>query len=190
MSGSTPNQTVGPFFHLGMTSAGDQRLVEPGIFGLIRIEGLVLDGAGDPVPDALIEIWQANGHGRYSHPADDRDDLPLTASFSGYGRCPTDPDGHYLFETIKPGPVPGSIKNQAPHILFQVFARGLLIHYTTRCYFDDEAANLDDAILQQYVPAERRPTLIATHLPDVDGSPSYRFDIVLQGDNETVFFDV
>ena len=183
---TTPNQTTGPFFHLGITREGEEILVEAGQPGRIRIEGRVLDGAGEPVPDALIEIWQANSHGRYNHPADDRDDLPLDIAFSGHGRCPTDADGHYHFDTIKPGPVLG----QAPHVVFQVFARGMLIHITTRCYFDDEAANVDDAILQQHAPSERRLTLIATRHPNVDGAPSYRFDIILQGDGETVFFDV
>lgn len=186
----TPNQTAGPFFHLGITRAGEEILVDAGQPGRIRIEGRVLDGAGDPVPDALLEIWQANGHGRYNHPADDRDDLPLDAAFSGHGRCPTDAEGRYHFETVKPGPVPGLIETQAPHVVLQVFARGMLIHNTTRCYFDDDAANADDAVLQQHVPSDRRPTLIATRQPDVGGAPSYRFDIVLQGDDETVFFDV
>ncbi len=186
MPGTTPNQTVGPFFHLGMVRDGEHVLVAPDDPARIRIAGRVIDGAGDPVPDALIEIWQANSHGRYRHPADDCDDLPLDESFAGAGRCATDAQGSYMFETVKPG----AVRGEAPHVVLQIFARGLLIHFTTRCYFGDESANDDDPVLQHHVPSERRHTLIAAHDPERDDPSIYHFDIVLQGANETVFFDV
>jgi protocatechuate 3,4-dioxygenase alpha subunit len=152
----------------------------------IRIEGRVLDGDGAAVADALVEIWQANAHGRYNHPADTRD-LPLDPSFTGFGRSGTEDGGRFWFETIKPGSVPfDGRRDQAPHIVVTVFARGMLNHAATRLYFEDEPANETDPILQM-VPAERRKTLLAEREPLAD-KDLYRFDIVLQGDGETVFF--
>jgi protocatechuate 3,4-dioxygenase alpha subunit len=191
----TPSQTVGPFFAYGLTSNGQydwndaftSNLVTPDASGeRIRIEGQVFDGDGAVVPDCMIEIWQADAQGRFADPQDKRA-LP-NAAFKGFGRCGTNPKGEFAFDTIKPGAVPGPDgKPQAPHILVAVFARGMLVQNYTRIYFDDEAANADDPVLA-LVPADRRATLIARR--SQGGSASYRFDLRLQGDDETVFFDV
>jgi protocatechuate 3,4-dioxygenase alpha subunit len=187
----TSSQTVGPFFHpcLLRADAECNSLAGPETPGQrIRVEGRVLDGEGLPVPDALIEVWQANAAGRYNHPADRRD-LPLDPDFTGYGRGGTDADGIYWFETVKPGAVPfDELRLQAPHICVAVFARGLLNHLYTRLYFADEPANAEDPVLQ-LVPEARRPTLLAQ--PGArDSAAVYRFDIVLQGAGETVFFNL
>lgn len=181
----TPFQTVGPFFH-PLTFDGGETLIGQRTEGPpITIEGTVRDGAGAPVPDALVEIWQANATGRYNHP-DDIEDNPPDGAFDGFGRTATDPAGRFSFVTIKPGSVPGpSGQAQAPHILVGLLARGVLTRLVTRIYFDDESANETDPILD-LVPVARRPTLLARR--DADGW--YRFDIRLQGENETVFFDV
>jgi len=194
MSGITPSATVGPFFLFGLvpSSAGGvdlitNRLATPDVEGeRIRIEGRVLDGDGVPLPDALIEIWQADAAGSYAH-ANAQEQRANTA-FKGFGRAPTDNDGFYWFETIRPGAVPGPDgRAQAPHILVNVFARGMTRHATTRIYFADENANADDPILA-LVPPDRRDTLIARRA-DSNGEPVYRFDIHLQGEHETVFFE-
>jgi protocatechuate 3,4-dioxygenase alpha subunit len=192
----TPSQTVGPFFKYGLTPNGryewndafTNNLVTPDVSGdRIGIEGGVFDGDGLAVPDCMLEIWQADAQGRFSDPQDKRA-LPNT-SFKGFGRCGTDADGGYCFDTIKPGTVldPDG-KPQAPHVLLAVFARGMLLHLYTRIYFDGEPDNATDPVLA-LVPAERRSTLIATRQPG-NGNPVYRFDVHLQGDTETVFFDV
>jgi protocatechuate 3,4-dioxygenase alpha subunit len=187
----TAPQTVGPFFHDGLLRHDAQRstVAGPATAGTrIRIEGTVYDGDREPVPDAVLEIWQANHHGRYAHPADTRE-LPLDADFSGFGRGGTGADGAYWFETIKPGAVPfDDTQLQAPHINVALFARGLLNHLFTRLYFGDEPANNDDPVLGR-VPAERRATLIAQPQQH-DGLLVYRWDIVLQGTGETVFFNI
>lgn len=187
----TGSQTAGPFFSIGLLREDARRnvLTQPETAGeRIRIEGRVIDGDGAPVHDALIEIWQANAHGRYNHP-DDQREAPLDPSFIGFGRAGTDEDGCYWFETIKPGPVPFDDKRlQAPHIAVSVFARGLLNHLVTRLYFADEPTNADDPILQ-HVPADRRDTLLATR-ELVGETVVYRFDIILQGEGETAFFNV
>jgi len=193
-NGITPSQTVGPFFKYGLTSNGEYEwndaftssLLTPDVTGdRIRIEGKVLDGDGVAVPDCMLEIWQADAQGRFADPQDKRA-LP-NASFRGFGRCGTDKEGNYAFDTIKPGVVPDTNgKPQAPHILVAVFARGMLRHLYTRIYFGDDAANAADPVLA-LVPADRRATLIAQREP---GKPLYRFDLRLQGDDETVFFDV
>jgi protocatechuate 3,4-dioxygenase alpha subunit len=135
----------------------------------------------------MLEIWQADAQGRFADPQDRRA-LP-NAKFRGFGRRGTDGNGDYAFDTIKPGPVPDPDgRAQAPHILLAVFGRGMLMHLYTRIYFDGEAANAADPVLA-LVPAERRATLIASREPG-NGNAVYRFDIHLQGDNETVFFDV
>jgi protocatechuate 3,4-dioxygenase, alpha subunit len=140
---ATPSQTVGPFFHYALLDEDQSKLVAPDHPSAIRIEGRVRDGAGEVVPDAMLEIWQANAAGRYAHLEDDREDIPLEDGFYGFGRCSTDVEGRYGFITIKPGVVPGPEgQPQAPHILVSVFARGLLKQLVTRIYFpDEEAAN-------------------------------------------------
>ena len=155
--------------------------------GAIRIEGTVHDGGGAPLNDALVEIWQANRAGRYAHPEDTREELPLEDGFTGFGRCGTDADGRFGFVTVKPGTVPGPDgRPQAPHIDVSVLARGLLKRLVTRIYFPDEDdANAADPVLASVDPA-LRSTLVA--VPDGDGV--LRFDIHLQGDRETVFFAV
>ena len=187
--GVTPTQTVGPFFSPALLRDVMNVLTTDSTAGQrIRIEGRVFDGAGNIVPDALIEIWQANSHGRFNHPRDQRD-LPLDPEFGGFGRAGTDDDGVYWFETIKPGPVPfQGDQMQAPHLSVTVHARGMLNHAQTRLYFEDEAANATDPILS-LVPTERRGTLIASR-HDADGAVTYRLDIVLQGRGETVFFNI
>jgi protocatechuate 3,4-dioxygenase alpha subunit len=188
---STASQTVGPFFHDCMLrgDAQCQVVAAPETEGVrIRIEGYVYDGDGLGVPDAMLEIWQANHHGRYHHPADQHA-APLDPTFSGFGRCGTDTAGFYWFETIKPGRVPfDNERLQAPHICVAVFARGLLNHLMTRLYFADEPANAKDPVLH-YVPIERQATLLARR-QNADGAVVYRFDIVLQGVGETVFFNL
>jgi protocatechuate 3,4-dioxygenase alpha subunit len=152
----------------------------------VVIEGHVLDGDGEPVPDAIIEIWQANSYGKYAHP-EDQQDKPLEPSFSGYGRIPTDDEGKFRFTTIKPGPVPDlDGKFQAPHIVVSVFARGLLRRLVTRIYFSDEPANATDFVLN-LVEASRCETLIAKKIAGVSGK--LEWNVILQGPNETVFFD-
>jgi protocatechuate 3,4-dioxygenase alpha subunit len=182
MLGSTPSQTVGPFFAFGLPYEGGERLVKPGDPDAVRIEGTVFDGAGDPLDDALIEIWQANRLGRYRHPEDDRDDLPLEDGFIGFGRCPTDAQGRFSFVTVKPG----AVAPDAPHINVIVLARGLLRHLFTRIYFPDEAdANAADPLLSSLDDEALRATLIARARDGV-----LRFDIHLQGERQTAFLDV
>ena len=183
----TTSQTVGPFFSIGLTRMKHDDLVSAGTSGeRVVIEGRVLDGDGKPVPDAIIEIWQANSYGKYAHP-EDQQDKPVEPSFSGYGRVPTDDDGKFRFTTIKPGPVPDlDGKLQAPHIVVSVFARGLLRRLVTRIYFPDEPANAADFVLN-LVEASRRETLIAKKI--AGASDTLKWDVVLQGPNETVFFD-
>ena len=187
----TASQTVGPFFEPCLLRDGACRneLAGPETVGeRIRIEGRVLDGDGVPVPDAMIEIWQADAHGHYNHPADTGTALS-DSGFTGFGRSGTEADGSYWFETIKPGPVPFDAQQwQAPHIVVTVFARGLLNHLVTRLYFAGEPTNASDPVLH-YVPDERRATLLARH--ETEGATKvYRFDIILQGTGETVFFNV
>jgi protocatechuate 3,4-dioxygenase alpha subunit len=197
--GQTPSQTVGPFFHYGLPWKGCADLVgdtdigarvelfpeehyvlaQPSAKGevageVITLEGVVVDAAGQPTPDVMIEIWQADATGRY---ADGSDNM----GFIGFGRASTSEEGLYRFRTVRPGRVDGE---QAPHVAVGVFGRGLIKRLATRVYFEDEAANADDPILA-LVPAERRDTLIARKVGDV-----WRFDIVLQGERETVFFDI
>ncbi len=185
----TPSQTVGPYLHIGLDWLNTSELAGPGVSGeRITISGRVLDADGQPVPDAVVEIWQANAHGKYAHP-DDARALPLDAGFTGFGRCPTDAEGRFRFATVKPGSVPGADgQPQAPHVMVNVFARGLLKQLSTRIYFlgDNHA---DDFVLQQ-VPAERRATLVAR--PAAGEPGAHTWDIVLGGgdDNETVFFDI
>ena len=187
----TPSQTVGPFFHLGLDRPEWTDLTASNPAGeRIVIEGRVLDGDGAPVPDALIELWQANAAGRYAHPDDQQTDKPLDPNFRGFGRVATDAEGRFRVTTIRPGPVPGRGNSlQAPHINLVFFSRGLLIHLHTRIYFADEPANASDPLLSSIEDAAVRGTLLARR--EGSGSPArYRFDIVLQGENETVFLDL
>jgi protocatechuate 3,4-dioxygenase alpha subunit len=183
VTGSTPSQTVGPFLSIGLPWPDGPDVVPDGTPGAVWLHGVVTDGAGTPLPDALIETWQADPDGRFDHPDDPRGRVP---GFRGFGRCPTDDDGRYAIRTLKPGRVPGPDDTaQAPHVDVSVFARGLLHRVVTRIYFADEAAaNATDPVLAS-VPEPRRATLVATR--DARG---YRFDIRLQGDDETVFFAV
>jgi protocatechuate 3,4-dioxygenase alpha subunit len=187
-AGSTPSQTVGPFFSFALPIEGGDRLVDDDHPGALRIEGRLFDGAGEPVADALLEIWQANAAGRYAHPEDTRDEVPLQPGFTGFGRVPTDAEGRFAFTTVKPGPVPWPDgRAQAPHIQVSVFARGLLERLVTRIYFpDEEAANAADPALSAIEHPGARETLVAID----EGDGRLRFDIHLQGDRETAFFDV
>lgn len=196
MPGITPSQTVGPYFAYGLTpnksyawkDTFSNNLVTPDAAGeRIRIEGRVFDGDEQPIADCMLEIWQADAQGRYASPADKRA-LP-NASFKGFGRVGTDGSGAFGFETIKPGAVPGNNgAMQAPHVVIAVFARGMLRQSYTRFYFAAETANANDEVLA-LVPAERRATLIAQRTTR-DGHPVYTLDIHMQGDKETVFFEV
>jgi protocatechuate 3,4-dioxygenase alpha subunit len=194
--GLTPSQTVGPFFKYGLTPGGEYAwndaftgdMITPDATGeRVRVEGRVFDGDGQPVPDCMLEVWQADAQGRFADPQDKRS-LP-NAKFHGFGRCGTDANGAYAFDTIKPGAVPDPDgKPQAPHLLVAVFARGMLRHLYTRIYFGDEKGNASDPVLA-LVPADRRATLIAER--DAGGDNAvYKLDLCLQGGDETVFFDV
>jgi protocatechuate 3,4-dioxygenase, alpha subunit len=180
---ATPSQTVGPFFHFGLADNPTLgRMAPPGIAGTpIRLRIEVTDGDFVPVPDALIELWQADAAGRYSTTDDDP-----PAAFSGFGRLPTNGEGTCVFETILPGRVPdGSGGLQAAHINVCLFSRGLLRQIYTRIYFAGEPGLDDDPILK-LVPEERRRTLLAQRR----AAGEWTFDIRLQGDGETVFFDL
>jgi protocatechuate 3,4-dioxygenase, alpha subunit len=221
----TASQTAGPYVHIGLApGAAGFKLFErelgtdiagPNAAGQrIRVEGMVFDGAGAPVKDVLIEVWQANSAGIYPHPEDPRA-AEVEEGFRGWGRVISDFDtGLYAFETVKPGPVPGrasmgplrpasqeeqrdahgrghqGLRPMAPHLNLWIVARGINIGLNTRMYFsDEEEANAADPVLNLVENPERRPTLIATR-EESDGALVYRFDIRLQGENETVFFDV
>ena len=196
MPGQTPSQTVGPYFAIGLTPRlfGRRELIgnvlatadTPGEH--IRLEGRVFDGAGDPVEDAMLEIWQADSQGYFNHPADPNH-TRADPNFSYFGRADTVNNGIYTFKTVKPGRVPfDDSRDQAPHVNVRLFSRGLLTHAYTRIYFGDESeANQTDPVLNA-VPEVRRHTLIA--LPQQSGDLlTYCFNIVLQGDGVTVFFN-
>jgi protocatechuate 3,4-dioxygenase alpha subunit len=202
MPTETASQTAGPYLHIGMMpwAAGIDLpwardwnvLTGPGAQGQpIRLEGLILDGTGALVRDAQIEIWQADAHGRYHHP-EDRQDKPLDPAFRGFGRSVADFEtGLWWFETVKPGAVPGRHGTvMAPHVNVAIFARGINIHLNTRIYFADEVeANARDPVLRLIEPPGRRETLLARR-EQRGGAMVYTFNIRLQGDEETVFFDV
>jgi protocatechuate 3,4-dioxygenase, alpha subunit len=182
---ASTSQTIGPYLRIGLEWMVIEDMAPAGVAGeRVRIEGRVLDAEGKPVNDAAVEVWQANSHGRYAHPDDSRD-LPLEPAFRGYGRSLTDEAGSFRFRTIKPGRVPGPDgKLQAPHLSVTVFMRGLLKQLVTRMYFPGDAANADDPVLN-LVPAERRATLVAQRRAD----GTLEWNLVLQGKNETAFFD-
>jgi protocatechuate 3,4-dioxygenase alpha subunit len=179
---------VGPFFHDALCWPGGATLVLPEARGeRIEIIGRVFDADREPVPDALVEIWQADADGRYAHPADEGD-APPDPAFRGFGRCGTGPSGDFRFLTVRPGRVAGPAGTlQAPHVAVGVLARGLLKRLVTRLYFEDSPENAGDPVLALVEDPARRATLVARR---VGGTPAvYRFDIVLSGDGETVFFD-
>jgi len=200
MPGITPSQTIGPFGARALTpnekgktqydwkQLVTNNTVTPDATGeRIRIEGQRGDGAGKPLYGVLLETWQADGQGRYAHPRDGR---ATNSSFKGFGRVETDTEGRFTIDTIKPGPVAGPNGTmQAPHIVVAIHLRGILSHLYSRIYFGDEAAaNTADPILK-LVPAERRDTLIAKRDAG-SGSPLYKIAFQIQGDRETVFFDI
>ena len=194
---ATTWQTVGPFFKIGLAWLYRDQLAGPDVSGeRIEITGHVLDGDGKTVPDAVLELWQANSHGRYAHPEDEQN-KQLSPGFSGFGRIATDDQGRFGFTTVKPGRVPApesSAKTgaasgplQAPHINVSICTRGLLRRLVTRIYFPEETANATDFALLQVDPA-RRSTLIARRSATLPSK--FEWDVVLQGRNETVFFDI
>ena len=211
-AGQTPGQTVGPFFCQGLVRIAPifqsrqlccaerdvihHLLADASTPGeRLRIEGTVYDGLGRPIPDALVEVWQADAHGRYAHPLQLGRDSELAPSFSGFGRCATDDAGRFFFETIRPGAVPGpGGVPQAPHVNVILGARGLPRLAFTRIYFAGDPALGRDPVLA-CVPEARRATLLARFVPEgavpsvPDGAARYVFDIHLQGERETVFFD-
>jgi protocatechuate 3,4-dioxygenase, alpha subunit len=184
----TPEQTVGPFFHLGCTQFHSVSCIAgPNTKGeRLRLICRLLDGDGIPVDDGMLEIWQADADGRYPGSADRRE--TMDSDFGGYGRVATDRDGTCIFETVKPGRVPGNGDAlQAPHFNLSVFARGVLKRLVTRIYFAEDAANSEDPVLA-LVPQPRRSTLMA-HRDSQSHADCY-FEVRLCGENETVFFDV
>jgi protocatechuate 3,4-dioxygenase alpha subunit len=185
---ATPSQTVGPFLRIGLEWLSNAELVGAGTPGeRVTIEGRVVDADGAPVPDAVIELWQANAHGEYMRSSGWRS-AGSDSQGAGFARLPTDDNGGFRFTTVKPGRVPapdGSL--QAPHIVVTIFMRGLLRHLVSRIYFPDESANAEDMVLA-LVPAERRRTLIARRAET--GEATLTWNVVLQGAEETVFFAV
>jgi protocatechuate 3,4-dioxygenase, alpha subunit len=200
MGQATTSQTVGPYFQIGLARFYIDDLTGPGVSGhVLEIEGRVFDGDGQPVPDGVIEIWQADAQGRYAHPEFSQElkniqkneahakepRPPGQRAFWGFGRVPTQADGSFRLKTIKPGRVPapdGTL--QAPHIAVSVFTRGLMRRLVTRIYFPDEPSNAEDFALK-LVEAGRRHTLIAKK----SRSDRLEWSVILQGADETVFFD-
>jgi len=183
------SQTVGPFFHLGLTDPYSIRTIAgPLVKGeRVKLVCTIYDGEGTMLPDAMVEVWQANAEGKYNHP-EDTQEKPLEPEFRGFGRLASDAMGVCIFETIKPGRVPSwTDVPQAPHFVISVFARGVLKRLATRAYFAGEPANAEDPVLA-LVPQDRRETLMAQ--PDPAHAGTWRFDIHLSGDKETVFFDI
>jgi protocatechuate 3,4-dioxygenase alpha subunit len=185
--GVTPSQTAGPFLHIGMVWPDGPAVVDEHAPGAIWIGGRIIDGAGVPVADALVETWQADSRGRFASPEDPRATASVPAGFRGMGRCATDDQGSWRIRTVKPGPVPGpNGSTQAPHIDLTIHARGLLRQLFTRVYFTDEPdANSADPVLSDLPDDAARTSLLATR---TEGG--YTIDILLQGDHATVFFDV
>ena len=178
----TPSQTVGPFLAIGLTWDGGEYAVPAGTPGAIWLRGTVLDANGDPVPDAMVETWQADPDGRFDHPDDPRGSVARDDGFTGFGRCATTSGGRWAVHTLKPGSIDGVL---APHVDVSVFSRGLLDRVVTRLYFADEPdANAVDEVLRS-VPEARRGTRVAERTDD-----GYHLDIRLRGAGETVFFDL
>ncbi len=186
MNPAVTSQTVGPYFAIGLNLLMTPDLAPVGVPGeRFTLEGRVLDANRKAIPDAMIEVWQANAAGKYAH-AEDTQDKALDGAFRGFGRVGTNSDGVFRLTSIKPGPVPGPKgTTQAPHLEVSVFMRGLLIRLTTRVYFPDEPLNASDPILK-LVPDARRGTIIARRAAD----GVLHWDVLMQGDDETVFFDV
>jgi protocatechuate 3,4-dioxygenase, alpha subunit len=184
--GSTPSQTVGPYLSIVLPWADGPDVVAEDTPGRITIAGRLTDGAGEPVPDGLIEVWQADPDGRFDHEDDPRGAVTHDG-FRGFGRCPTDAEGRFSFHTVKPGALPdGAGGTEAPHLDVSVFARGLLHRLVTRIYFPDEPdANAADPVLAALEPDERRRL---TARAGDDGT--LRFDIRLRGEDETPFFQL
>ncbi len=185
---ATTSQTVGPYFQLGCGALYRSELAGPGVSGeRMTIQGRVLDGDGRAVPDAVLEVWQADGAGEYAQRVE-LDAHTGEGAFFGFGRIPTDDDGKFRFSTIKPGSVsaPDGTR-QAPHILVSVFARGLLTRLVTRIYFPEEPLNESDNVLSK-VETERRGTLMAC--PISNNRELREWNVILQGADETVFFDL
>ena len=178
--GTTPSQTVGPFLSIGLPWEDGPDAAAEGTPGAIVIAGDMTDGAGDPVPDGIVETWQADPDGRFPHPDDPRGAVTYPG-FRNFARAITDDDGEFWFRTL----VPGAVDGQAPHIDVTIFARGLLKHLVTRLYFPDQPANAEDPVLSSLSPQERS-LLVAVP----DGPGRYRFDIRLQGERETPFFEL
>jgi protocatechuate 3,4-dioxygenase alpha subunit len=200
---TTPSQTVGPFLHIGLSWEDGEYVVADGAPGAVVVSGHVFDGNGEPVPDGMVETWQADPDGRFPHPDDPRG-ARRYEGFRGFGRAHTQADGSWRIVTLKPGVLPTAEGGQeAPHLDVSLFARGLLNRVVTRIYFDDEgAANAADPVLRS-VPSDRVSTLVAHRKPVLTGSArsgtpvagapvrvEYVIDLVLQGENETVFFAV
>jgi protocatechuate 3,4-dioxygenase alpha subunit len=178
--GVTPSQTVGPFFHAALPYESGSSVVGTSRPGAVTLHGRVYDGQGDPVPDALVEVWQADESGAFATEPGILS-APAADGFRGFGRCPTDPEGRYAFTTVRPGAVPTLDGTpQAPHVAMSVFARGMLRRVVTRVYFE----TADDPLLSS-LPDDRAATLVA-----VAEDGGYRFDVHLQGPHETVFLDV
>jgi protocatechuate 3,4-dioxygenase alpha subunit len=184
--GSTPSQTVGPYLGIGLPWADGPEVVPAGTAGAFVLRGELRDGAGEPVPDGLIEIWQADPDGRFDHPDDPRGAV-RRPGFRAFGRSATDADGRFWFRTVKPGSLPaGDGGTEAPHLTVSVFARGLVQRLVTRIYFPDEAAaNAADPLLASLPEAER-----ALLTASAEAVGDLRFDIQLQGDGETPFFEI
>lgn len=184
---ATASQTVGPYFSLGMDRLIVNDLAGPGVKGArYTIQGTVYDGDGNPVPDSILEFWQANADGKYAHPVDTQQKT-VDPAFGGFGRVSTDGNGAFRITTIKPGPVPGpGGAMQAPHIAVNIFARGMLKQVISRIYFPGDPGNAGDPVLHS-VPVERRDTLIAKARPGHAGV--LEWNVVVQGKGETVFFD-
>ncbi len=184
---ATPSQTVGPFFKIGLEALYVQELAGESTPGeRIVVQGRIIDGEGNPVPDAVLEIWQADASGNYLHQEDSAGSL-AAGQFTGFGRIPTDENGAFRFSTIKPGALASPDEtHQAPHIAVSLFMRGLLVRLVTRIYFEGEPGNEQDAVLHS-VPESRRATLLVKKMPGEENS--FEWNVILQGEGETVFFD-